>query len=302
MAFPEGPLRSRDLVRGAMTVLAYPAIMGTALAVGAFGFSHGWRREPLIASISVLAGALIVILERIHPLHRSWNVSRGDVTVDAIHTTISMVVAPELLRALTFAAMYSASVWLTERIGFSLWPRRWPFFAQVAVALLIADFFYYWVHRLQHETNFLWRIHSVHHSAPRMYWLNAGRFHPFDTISTYVFQGPALVLLGCPATVLGMFVLFTAVNGLFKHSNVRLRLGPLNWLVSMAELHRWHHSPVFSEASANYGSNVMLWDMLFRTRFHPTDREPPEDVGIADMPNYPRGYVNQLLFPFRKNE
>ena len=33
---------------------------------------------------------------------------------------------------------------------------------------------------MMHEVPWLWRFHATHHSAPRLYWLNAGRFHPLD--------------------------------------------------------------------------------------------------------------------------
>ena len=31
----------------------------------------------------------------------------------------------------------------------------------------------------------------------------------------------------------------------------------------------------------------------------PADREPPEAIGIADMPDFPSGYLAQLASPFR---
>ena len=34
----------------------------------------------------------------------------------------------------------------------------------------------------------MWRVHAAHHSAPRLYWLNATRFHPFDLFGLIVCQ------------------------------------------------------------------------------------------------------------------
>jgi sterol desaturase/sphingolipid hydroxylase (fatty acid hydroxylase superfamily) len=65
----------------------------------------------------------------------------------------------------------------------------------------------------------------------------------------------------------------------------------------MAELHRWHHSRLLRESNTNYGQNLIVWDIVFGTRFLPADREPPEDIGIADMPNFPMDYFGQLLSP-----
>ena len=77
-----------------------------------------------------------------------------------------------------------------------------------------------------------------------------------------------------------------------------LKLGPLNWVLSTAELHRWHHSTKPEEGNSNYGSNLVLWDLLFGTRFLPREH-PPVELGLSDMPNFPRRFWGQLLSPFR---
>jgi sterol desaturase/sphingolipid hydroxylase (fatty acid hydroxylase superfamily) len=150
-----------------------------------------------------------------------------------------------------------------------------------------------------HETRFLWRFHAAHHSARRLYWLNAGRFHPLDLLGQQFLALTPLILLGCGTGVIALPTLFTAIHGLFQHCNVRIRLGPLNWFFSMAELHRWHHSKRVDEANTNYGANIIWWDIVFRSRFLPRDREPPTDTGIEGLPGFPRSYWGQLLSPFR---
>jgi sterol desaturase/sphingolipid hydroxylase (fatty acid hydroxylase superfamily) len=66
----------------------------------------------------------------------------------------------------------------------------------------------------------------------------------------------------------------------------------------MAEPHRWHHSRTLQEANSNYGSNLIIWDLLFGTFFLPRDRQPPEAIGIGDMPAFPSRYLEQLASPF----
>ena len=96
-----------------------------------------------------------------------------------------------------------------------------------------------------------------------------------------------------------LFTLITAVHGIFQHANLQLRLGPLNHFFSMAELHRWHHSKTVDEANHNYGQTVIVWDTLFGTRFLPADREPPEEIGIANLPAFPMTWWAQIRSPFR---
>ena len=105
-----------------------------------------------------------------------------------------------------------------------------------------------------------------------------------------------------PLAGLWLLIGRTAVHGLFQHANIVLRLGPLNWIFSMAELHRWHHSRRVEESNTNFGQNLIIWDIVFGTRFLPADREPPRDIGIAELPSFPMDYWGQLMSPLRWNE
>jgi len=97
-------------------------------------------------------------------------------------------------------------------------------------------------------------------------------------------------------------MLFTAVHGMFQHANIALQLGPLNWIFSMAELHRWHHSRTREEAHSNFGANLILWDVIFGTRFLPRDRTlPPDHVGFGQMEQFPAGLWGQLWAPWRRS-
>jgi sterol desaturase/sphingolipid hydroxylase (fatty acid hydroxylase superfamily) len=89
------------------------------------------------------------------------------------------------------------------------------------------------------------------------------------------------------------------VHGVFQHANLPLRCGPLNWIFSMAELHRWHHSPEVALANHNYGQNLIVWDVVFGTRFLPADAEADEQVGIDGMRSSLRGFWENLAAPFR---
>ena len=67
----------------------------------------------------------------------------------------------------------------------------------------------------------------------------------------------------------------------------------------MAEPHRWHHSRTLGEANSNYGSNLIVWDLVFGSFFLPADRNAPREIGIADLPRFPTGYLAHLATPFR---
>jgi sterol desaturase/sphingolipid hydroxylase (fatty acid hydroxylase superfamily) len=270
---------------------------------GAVAWSMAWMAAGGNAGLALLvpqlsAFAVVAVLEHVYPLHRSWNRPRRDVRVDATHSLV-IGIGTGLATPLVLTGGALLGGWLSSRFGFGLWPTQWPLLAQAVLALVIGELPGYWLHRWEHEWEGLWRIHAVHHSAPRLYWLNAGRFHPFDTLLTFVPSYGLLVVLGCPLEALALFTLVTAVHGIFQHANLQLRLGPLNHFFSMAELHRWHHSKTVDEANHNYGQTVILWDTLFGTRFLPKDRKPPEEIGIPDLPTFPMTWWAQILSPFR---
>lgn len=96
--------------------------------------------------------------------------------------------------------------------------------------------------------------------------------------------------------VLSLYFVWYAVNGFFQHSNVNVRLGWLNYVVSGPELHRWHHSMLKEESNHNYGNHLIVWDVVFGSRYLPADRE----VGMLGLMNrrYSDGFVAQMTAPF----
>jgi ornithine lipid hydroxylase len=285
-------------MRGVASWVVFPVVMaGTIAAAVALIPSLGAPRAVVVTQTG--AAVCIILSEIFLPHRRAWKRSHGDVRTDLIHAAVSGIGTTQLARPLVNLVVAGFASWLAARVGGALWPVGWPLALQLCLALVVAELPQYWLHRVQHEHPALWRFHAVHHSAPRLYWLNAARFHPIDLLLLYVVGYVPLVALGCPQDVIFLFALFDSVFGMLQHANIQVRLGALNRLFSMAEPHRWHHSRTLTEANSNYGSNLLVWDLVFGTYFLPTDRTPPRDIGIADMPDFPQGYLAQLAAPFR---
>lgn len=258
----------------------------------------GISAHVAVAPVAAVAAVIVILSERIQPHSARWARSYDDVGTDLRHMVLSQLLPPPLIDAALAVTVGAVAIAVND--GQGLWPRSSPFALQLAAAMIIGEFGQYWWHRLCHESHWFWRFHSTHHSAPRLWWLNAGRFHPLDTVFAHVLTMTPVVLLGCPDEIIAGMAVFTAVHGMFQHANIDLRLGPLNWVFSMAELHRWHHSRDMADANANYGANVIFWDVVFGTRHLPADRRhDPADVGFEGDAAFPQTYLGQLAVPFR---
>ncbi len=294
---------SSEGTRGALEWIVartiFPVILGGGVAYAIAEIEAGADPAIAIGLPTIAAYFVIMGLERLFYWQRSWLHSQGDLRVDIGHLLVSGFLTTRLFEIPARLVAIAGAAWLADRVGGSLWPTDWNLWLQLGLALVFGEFFMYWIHRLTHEFDWLWRFHAMHHSAPRLYFLNAVRFHPVDiALSTFSPMIP-LIIVGADGRVIALFGLVSAVHGLFQHANLVLRLGPLNWFFSMAELHRWHHSRRLEESNTNFGQNLIVWDVVFGTRFLPKDREPPADIGIAGLPAFPMDYWGQLTSPFR---
>ena len=279
-----------------MRCAVFPVVFGLALAAAWWGVVLGVHASVVVFVVSMVAAVIITGLERVLPYEAQWSRSHGDVPTDLVYAVSSLFAAPRLFDTLALAALVPLTGSLSWGVG--LWPGDWPWGFQVLLAVVLGEFGSYWWHRLLHRWAPLFRLHATHHSAPRLYWLNATRFHPLDNIPMYALHVVPLTLLGVGEPVLVGFTVWSLVHGFFQHANVDLRLGPLNYFFSMAELHRWHHSRDIAEANHNYGSNCIVWDLVFGTFYWPRERRPPADVGLSELPDFPQRLVPQLLSPF----
>jgi len=166
-----------------------------------------------------------------------------------------------------------------------------PFILQAFEVLFLSDFLIYWGHRLQHNVDFLWRFHKVHHSAEHLDWLAAHREHPIDSIYTIGLINLPAFIMGFPLESIAGVIAFRGIWAIYIHSNVRLPIGPLRVLIGAPELHHWHHD--LDRRAGNYANISPLMDIMFGTYKCP-DKEP-EKFGIQE--ETPNSYLGQMIEP-----
>ncbi|MDH3639570.1 MAG: GH3 auxin-responsive promoter family protein, partial [Gammaproteobacteria bacterium] len=284
-----------NLIRRGSEWLTYPFTVVTALVLYTTILASGIATF-LSAYVPVLAAAgFITLLEIRRPYHRAWRPAAGTIKDDLLFMVLVQILVPRALALLIVLSLAAPQETLLVGGSFG-WPHELSVAMQVVLMVLIADFFRYWLHRAAHHIPWLWRLHAVHHSPPGLYWLNTGRFHPFEKTLQFMADSVPFALLGVDERVLAAYFVFYAINGFFQHSNIKLRFGLLNYIISSAELHRWHHSRVSAESNRNFGNNIILWDLLFGTWYLPRRRRVPE-VGLVNR-KYPQGFLVQMLTPF----
>ena len=164
------------------------------------------------------------------------------------------------------------------------------------LAVLVADFLYYWEHRLAHEIRFLWLQHAVHHSSRFMNIITGVRFGPFEGVWSVVALFP-MVLIGFPPELIIFGSLVVIAYQTWIHTELIGKLGPLEWVLNTPSHHRVHHGCDEKYLDKNYAGILIVWDRLFGT-FQAEEETPryglvrdfdsinPPVVWFSELPQY----------------
>ncbi len=280
------------LLSSLLDYLLWPLLFIGALIPTGIGIASGHGKLAFNCTYFSFA-AVLFLLEKWRPHEVEWLKSDGQEIPDVAHTALTKTFVQMVIVALAWMGL-TGGVGGAQGTGF--WPDHWPMFFQVVLALVIAEFGLYWAHRVAHEWMPLWHFHAVHHSVKKLWFFNTGRFHIIDTLKSMIFSGPLLALAGTPNDVVMWFGAITAYIGFLTHVNIRMKFGWLNYIFNTPELHRWHHSTDLREGNKNYGENLMIWDLLFRTFYDDHTRPRPDIIGIKSA--MPKGFLAQIAMPF----
>jgi sterol desaturase/sphingolipid hydroxylase (fatty acid hydroxylase superfamily) len=283
----------------------------------AFGLGLGNLLEDAFNATGwLLVGLLqlLVLLLVIAPLQRWRPVEPVNdvhiVRTDMLYTVIHRL---GLFRLVLF---FTLTPWLDDVLGQlrvmglptfhldDLWPgvtdRAW---VSLLLYLLLFDFLDYWIHRAQHQWNWWWRLHALHHAQRQMTMWSDNRNHLLDDVIRDVLVVVFAQLVGVAPSQFVAIVAFTQLSESFQHANLRVWFGTWGerlWI--SPRFHRLHHSIGVGHESngqgtlggANFGVLLPWWDMLFGTanfekRFDPTGVRDQVEQGR----DYGRGFWSQ---------
>ncbi|QHI99962.1 fatty acid hydroxylase [Xylophilus rhododendri] len=278
--------------------------------------------------IGLIEVAILIVV--IGPLQR-WRPAepvrdRRAIRVDILYTLIYRV---GLFRVVLFLAVQP---WFDELFG---WLRvnglrtfqlddLWPGVTDIAVVslllyILVFDFLEYWIHRGQHQLEWWWKLHALHHSQRQMTMWSDNRNHLLDAVLHDAIVVVVAQLIGVQPSQFIAVVVLSQLSESLQHANLRVwfgRIGERLWV--SPRFHRRHHNigvghewPLAADDAAarntprgghegdgippvgtayggcNFGVLLPWWDMLFRTadftiRFDPTgirDQVEPDEHG-----------------------
>jgi sterol desaturase/sphingolipid hydroxylase (fatty acid hydroxylase superfamily) len=137
------------------------------------------------------------------------------------------------------------------------------------VAILLHDFYFYWMHLFMHLPGVYERVHKVHHLSTNPSPLAAFAFHPLEAvIEALAIWVIALIIPIHPVALIavGLYSIATNVMGPSGYELLPRGLAqhPVFGWLNTATSHNQHHRTF----NYNFGLYTLLWDRLFGT-LHP---------------------------------
>ncbi len=241
-----------------------------------------------------------VLLAVIGPMQR-WRpaepvTDRAAIRTDMLYTVIHRLGVFRVALFLTVTPLFDALFGALRTAGFGTLhlDQLWPGVTDHAVVslliyLVVFDLLGYWTHRGQHQLQWWWHLHSLHHAQRQMTMWSDNRNHLLDDLLVDCIVVLVAQLIGIAPGQFIAIVALTQLSESIQHANLRVsfgRLGERLWV--SPRFHRLHHSIGLGHESAgrqtlgghNFGVLMPVWDVLFGTANF-DDRYDP--TGIRDQ-------------------
>lgn len=235
-------------------------------------------------------------LEKIFPKYRDQVILRKEWRLDLVYFVTNHLLITMIVLLGNYAVQgfqWAISMSLQQYI------QSLSFAIQFIIAVLVADFVFYWQHRIFHKVKILWPFHAVHHSVETMDWLAGSRAHIVHSIIERVAVVIGLHLIGVEKTVLDAYIIFAAIQSITNHSNLGIPWGPIKYILVTPQYHHWHHSSERPALDTNFAAHTTIFDRMFGSYHFPEEHWPAH---YGTTKRLPRTFFSQLLHPFNASE
>ena len=223
---------------------------------------------------------LVVIFEVWERLRPANQVDRlADLKIDVLSFALAVAVNRVSTEAVNSMA---AAVSPAFVVGWIHVLQALPGALKIVLAIFIVDFILYWIHRAQHRFDVMWRTHTWHHTIEHMYWF-AGFRTSFAHSFLYNIPQAAvpMLLFNLSPLQAGIGYSIALFIQFWEHTNLKINVGPLRWLVITPQYHRVHHSAT-RHSGMNLGATFSIWDRLFGTHIDPDTMPDTFPLGLGN--------------------
>jgi len=219
----------------------------------------------------VVAGVPFLLCYKVYSDKLAFNkiqgrlISRKDIIREILHSMQTTAILTVIGMVVMFSPLRQITRMYTNVADYPMW---W-LFTSPALALIIHDTYFYWMHRLLHHPKIFKATHLVHHQSTSPSPWTSYSFHFIEAWT----EGAVLLLIVCVIPMhkygVAMFLFSSFVINVYGH--LGYEVAPL-WfrrtflfeLFNSSVHHNLHHS----KFKGNYGLYFRVWDRLMGTE-HP---------------------------------
>ncbi|WP_300597316.1 sterol desaturase family protein [Niabella sp.] len=221
-----------------------------------------------ILLIAIPAFLLLVLLEMAYAYRRERKAMRTNDIISSLLSGVTNITKDVLGLSIV---IYSYS-WLVHHFALMHIEATWLTYL---IAFIVLDFSGYCIHRIQHEYNFFWNGHLVHHSSEEFNLACALRQSISGFTNIFVIFLLPAALLGVPEKVIAVVAPLHLFAQFWYHTSFIKKMGVFEKLIVTPSLHRVHHAINPEYLDKNYSQIFIFWDKLFGTYQEELPDVPP---------------------------
>ena len=154
-------------------------------------------------------------------------------------------------------------VLLTYTYSFRFFEIGNPILYWVALVVVL-DFLFYWLHRMEHYCRLFWAVHVTHHSCEFINFSVGFRSSVFQPLYRFIFFIPLTFLGFEPLDIVFLYSL-SQFWAIFVHTEFIGKLGWFEKIFVTPSHHRVHHASNVLYLDKNMGMFLIIWDRMFGT-------------------------------------
>lgn len=240
--------------------------------------------SSVVFGVGLLAMVIIEICRRVFKKAKV----RGDVLQDAT-TSLSINIITGLMNNLLIIPI--AYLWMkflsdltpmhlpqriADWVGGGSLTNGYAIAITLAIAIVCADFLYYWAHHAGHRVELFWASHSVHHSSEHYNPTTATRISFFDELWDLIMMSVMCLVLGIgPLYALGAYAVVLLYQLPMHQTWTRTMPKWYEFFFNTPDHHRAHHAMEKIYIDKNFGGITIVWDRIFGTYVDIDPAQPP---------------------------